>query len=541
MEDVMQDIRLSQIGYGRFIPARVVLLNDTKATLKDMKGNVIKTVCCEDTQVDAASGDQAAICDLGTLDEGEYLFAAVHDTEKISVNKDTYKEPLRKLLKGFYFQRCGCALDERFAGAWKHKACHTAQARLWNDPEKTMDAAGGWHDAGDYGRYSGPGAVAVAHMLYAYILFPSSFCVALDIPETGNGIPDVLNECRVELDWLLKMQRNDGAIYHKVSKKLFAPFIMPEKDLETEYVMPPSHCATAAACACFALAAFVWNVYDREYSARLEAAALGAWKWLEDNPDFVPFRNPEGVHTGEYGDNDVRDELFWASAELFALTGDEKFLSCAEKYEPEVSLYSFGWRDVSAFGALCLLTRAKDKLTADFYRKVLDRFVANAEHIAAQCSKSGYGTSLHENAYIWGSNMTVLTNAMLLIAAFLICGNSSFAVCAFDQVAYLYGMNALDVCFVTGMTERSYKNPHHRPSASDGVDRPVPGLVSGGPNNRFCFPSTREKLAQEIPPAKYWLDETPSADTNEIAIYWNSPAVFAVSFMDAVSRGDIRV
>ena len=98
MEDVMRDIRLSQIGYGRFIPARVVLLNDTKATLKDMKGNVIKTVCCEETRVDAASGDHAAICDLGTLDEGEYLFAAVHDTEKISVNKDTYKSILNEYI-----------------------------------------------------------------------------------------------------------------------------------------------------------------------------------------------------------------------------------------------------------------------------------------------------------------------------------------------------------------------------------------------------------------------------------------------------------
>ena len=103
------------------------------------------------------------------------------------------------------------------------------------------------------------------------------------------------------------------------------------------------------------------------------------------------------------------------------------------------------------------------------------------------------------------------------------------------QWHYALGMNALDLCFITGFGERSVLHPHHRPSEADGIDAPVPGLISGGPNNRFCFPHTKEKLGDKIPPAKYFLDETPSADTNEIAIYWNSPAVFVGAYFNALS------
>ena len=102
------------------------------------------------------------------------------------------------------------------------------------------------------------------------------------------------------------------------------------------------------------------------------------------------------------------------------------------------------------------------------------------------------------------------------------------------QWHYALGLNALDTCFVTGFGERPVLYPHHRPSGADGIGAPVPGLISGGPNQRFPYPATRERLG-DTPPAKYFLDETPSADTNEIAIYWNTPAVFTAAFFNALS------
>lgn len=106
------------------------------------------------------------------------------------------------------------------------------------------------------------------------------------------------------------------------------------------------------------------------------------------------------------------------------------------------------------------------------------------------------------------------------------------------QWNYAFGMNALDLCFVTGLGENSVMNPHHRPSGADGIDAPVPGLISGGPNKCFPYPSSKERLGNDLPAAKYYLDETPSADTNEIAIYWNSPTVFVGAFMNDPNHKD---
>ena len=103
------------------------------------------------------------------------------------------------------------------------------------------------------------------------------------------------------------------------------------------------------------------------------------------------------------------------------------------------------------------------------------------------------------------------------------------------QWHYALGMNALDTCFVTGFGEKSVLRPHHRPSGADGVEAPVPGLISGGPNKRFPYPATKEKLGEDTPPAKYFLDEMPSADTNEIAMYWNSPAIFVGAYLNALT------
>lgn len=124
--------------------------------------------------------------------------------------------------------------------------------------------------------------------------------------------------------------------------------------------------------------------------------------------------------------------------------------------------------------------------------------------------------------------------AMLLNAR--LTGRQDMLLAALDQWHYALGMNALDTCFVTGFGDHPVMNIHHRPSASDGIEAPVPGLISGGPNHAFPYPSTRERLGSRTPPAKYFLDETPSADTNEIAIYWNSPAVFVGACFHAISQ-----
>ncbi len=527
MVDVSSKIRINQVGYATGLPQRVILLSEEPLMVRDASGRELRRFEPANLTLDPASGDRVASVDLGITEPGDYTLKCGPETRNITVRKAPWGKVTNALIKGFYYQRCGCELPVKYAGVYTHPACHVQPAVDWQDRHIKRRITGGWHDAGDYGKYVGPGAVAAAHLLYAWKLFPQGCSDALHIPETGNGVPDILNETRFELEWLLKMQRSDGAFHHKLAKACFAPFIMPEDDLETEYLLPVSHCATGAACACLALASRVYRVFDEPFADRMLASALHAWGWLIQHPDFVPYQNPEGVRTGQYGDQSDTDERFWAACELYAATGEPEYLSAAEAlFSEDLALTQFGWANVAGMGALCCLTDIKGSV---LYDRVKQAFLSQSEQALRLSSRSGYGTALSEDRYIWGSILPIMSNALAMIVSERLTGREEMLEAALNQWDYALGMNALDLCFVTGFGEKTVMHPHHRPSGADGIDAPVPGLISGGPNQRFPYSATREKLGEDTPPAKYFLDETPSADTNEIAIYWNSIAVLTAS------------
>ena len=533
----LPDFRLNQAGYASGLPVCVAVLSESAVRLTDADGRVLRTFGAVPVPPDDASGDRVRLLDLGLLPPGTYWLESGGAARKLEISGLPWDEVACALIRGLYFQRCGCALLKEHAGPFAHPACHTAEAVDWEHRSVRRRVTGGWHDAGDYGKYTGPGAVTVAHLLYAWKLFPAGCSGFLNIPESGNGIPDILNEARYELDWLLQMQRPDGAFHHKLTKAAFAPFIMPQDDPETEYLMPVSHCATAAACACLALASRIWRDFDAAFAGRMLEASRQAWNWLRSNPDFVPFRNPEGVRTGPYGEWTDLDDRFWAACELYAATGENGFRREAETlYASGQNLTRFGWADVGGMAALCCLFDLKESAGDVLYTELKKDFLRQSEQVLALCGKSGYGTALAPDQYTWGSILTVMGNAMALILHSLLTGSPEARNAALLQWHYALGMNALDLCFVTGFGERSVLHPHHRPSGSDGIDAPVPGLIAGGPNKRFPYQQTRDKLGEDTPPAKFYLDELPSADTNEIAIYWNSPAVFTAAYVNMLSR-----
>ena len=579
-------IRANMLGYLPGLSKKVVVLSDDDLLVLDEKGNEVKSFKNIELKFDEASGDHVASIDLGDLSEGNYILKSGDAERKISVQKQAYRDVTNALIKGLYYQRCGCALEEKYAGIYTHAACHTAPAIEWDDSimhvsengvcfkegaeplKKTV--IGGWHDAGDYGKYVGPGAVTVAHMLYAYLLFPDGCSDALNIPETGNGTPDILNEARWELEWILKMQKDDGSFYHKLTKARFAPFIMPEDDKEQEYLIPVSHCATEAAIAALALASRVYEKFDKDFSEKMLEAALKGWKWVEANPEFKPYIQPEGVRTGYYGDWNDKDERFWAACELYAATSDTKYKAVAEKiykdaknpelikkemennpyfermkkwnpdFKPPVGLNvtQYGWADVAGLGALCCLFEIGKNGNGTAAGEVLGEelkkdFLEKSKEALNLVKISGYGTANEHDKYVWGSILTIMSNAMTMIVDWKLTGNTEMRDAALNQLNYALGLNALDISFITGFGERRVMNPHHRPSGADGIEEPVPGLISGGPNSGMNYPETKEKL-KGTAPAKCYLDELPSADTNEIAIYWNSPAIFVAACFNAI-------
>ncbi len=532
----LPSIRVNQTGYAAGLPVCAAVITDTAVCLRDAEGCQIREWAPASVSVDPASGEKVVLLDLGLLPEGDYVLENGAERRGVAVRKKPWEAVTAALLKGLYYQRCGCALEKARAGVYARPACHAAMAEDWQDRTVHRRVTGGWHDAGDYGKYTGPGAVAAAHLLYAWKLSPEGCPGPLNLPESGNGVPDILNEARWELEWLLQMQRTDGAFHHKLTKARFAPFIMPQDDREKEYLMPVSHCATGAACACLALGSRVYRAFDTPFANRMLLSALRAWDWLEAHPDFVPFRNPEGVRTGEYGDRSDRDERFWAACELLAATGEDRFRQAAEEgYAAGQNLTHMGWADVGGLGMLCCLFDLQEKGGPVLHTRLKQDFLAQSERVLALSLASGYGTALSADGYGWGSILPVMGNAMAMILNERLTGRKDMLSGALLQWHYALGMNALDTCFVTGFGDRRVLHPHHRPSGADGIGAPVPGLISGGPNKRFPYPATREKLGEQTPPARYFLDETPSADTNEIAIYWNSPAIFVGACLNALS------
>ena len=347
--------RINQTGYAEGLPVYAAVLAKAPVTLKDAAGKIIPIEGNAMPRLDEASGDEVALANLGELKAGTYTLESAEGQRTLSVSEKPWKAVTNALIKGLYYQRCGCELKPEHAGIYSHPACHTAPASDWEDRSVLRRVTGGWHDAGDYGKYVGPGAVTVGHMLYAWKLFPEGCSDDLNIPETGNGMPDILNEARYELEWMLQMQRSDGAFHHKLTKARFAPFIMPQDDKEPEYLMPIGHCATASACACLALAYRVYGAFDEAFANRMLLAARRAWDWLmKHTTDYVPFRNPEGVFTGWYGEKTDKDDRFWAACEMFAATGETEYRAEAERlYAEGQQLTAFGWADVGGMGALC--------------------------------------------------------------------------------------------------------------------------------------------------------------------------------------------
>lgn len=533
----------------------IELMQGVTGSIEDSAMTAGRTVMEGDAQdmgTDEASGDHVYTADFSGIEqEGTYIVVneAGDRSHRFRIGTDVYRKLQNDMTKALYYQRCGCELEKEYAGAYTHPRCHTKEAVLWENHSVVKEVQGGWHDAGDYGRYISPAAVAVGHLLYAYYLFPESFEDSLNLPESGNGIPDVLNECRYELEWMLKMQDEEGGAYHKLTSERHADFIMPQDDAAQFYLFPVSSMATADYAASMALASRVYRQFDGIFADRLFDAAMKAYGWLEKHPEYVGFQNPESCNTGEYDDVCDLDERLWAAAEMLVTTGEQKYQEhFSQLLKEDLTKTDFGWTDVSGFAALAVLTDASRRASAESRENLRSAVLTEADRLVSAAEKSGYGVAMEPDDYVWGSNMVVLNRGMLLVLAALITGQGTvdgafdsktsdgrakrYEETALAQMNYLLGMNAVDYSYVTGYGEHAYKHPHNRPTECDGIELPMPGWVSGGPFKTPCDEVGREQIPAGTPPMKCYVDHAACYSLNEITIYWNSPAVFVTAFIN---------
>ncbi|MBR3701373.1 MAG: glycoside hydrolase family 9 protein [Clostridiales bacterium] len=527
-------INLNQVGYLPNAVKVAVMNGDAitdKASVVDCatgkavyEGDVAAASMNKSTGRNEARFDFSSVTAPGTYK----IVAGDKESFEFKIGADVYDEAFKASLRMFYLQRCGMELTSDLAGDYAHPACHTEKATVFGTSEK-IDVSGGWHDAGDYGRYVVSGAKAAADLMLAYKLYPNAFDDALNIPESGNGVPDVIDEVRYELDWLFKMQNSEGGVYHKVTCANFPGFVMPEEETEELIVTPVSTTATADFAAVMAMASVVFAEFDMPYSQRCLDAATRATNYLESHKGVEGTKNPDGIVTGEYPDDKDIDERIWAYAELYKATGesvyDEEFSKLMQSGASCAA--DLGWQGVSAYAGYAYLSApTKGK----FYDAVLASFMGGIADVEATASTDSYNSSLKE--YPWGSNMTIANNGMYVLLYDKIAGYAKGDEIARQQLNYLLGTNGTGYCFLTGFGTLSPTAPHHRPSQAKKAA--VPGMVAGGPNQNLEDPYAQNVLA-DTAPALCYADSDQAYSLNEVTIYWNSPVVFLFAYVK--SRG----
>lgn len=483
--------------------------------------------------IDKNSGDALWIADFTNITaSGTYYIEAGNERSPLfKIGDSVYSDLTKAVLKMFYYQRCGgSGIGGGYAGRFAHSPCHMGKA-IYFDPNDPVyggveaDVSGGWHDAGDYGRYITPAAKTVVDLMMASELLPG-------ISSLDFGGPDRLpGEIRYELEWMMKMQHPvTGGVYHKVTTQNHAPVgILPENDHAQLYLSPVSAQATGSFAAAMAHASRYYSTHDHVFAGKCISAAEKAWNWLIMNPQQEEYKDPSFFHTGAYGDTVSFDERYWAAAELFSATGAEEYLSFLnENPLPEPG---FGWVNNGSYAMTAFLLSDKADKDSALYNRVKECFIEDADRICKMSKKDGYGISLDH--YPWGSNMGAANNAMALLVAYKLNPDPDYIRIAMDHFHYLMGRNTNGISYVTGFGEYSAKNPHHRPSMILGSA--VPGMLTGGPFGRITelkMDPASELFSKDTPPAKCYADLAASFSSNEICIYWNSPLVFVLAFFN---------
>lgn len=527
-------IFINQAGYApSAVKTAVMPFECSSFAVVDINGNKVYEGVTESLGYDSCSGDNVWRADFSALKETG-IYRIISEGEKsagFSISEGVYEKPLNDMLRAFYFLRCGTGLDDEHAGVYRHGRCHDTVASEWFNHDIKKDVCGGWHDAGDYGRYVTAGACALAHLLYAYLLFPKLRKTDMNIPESKNGIPDILNECRIELEWIMKMQKEDGGVYHKATTAQHAPFVMPEDDRAELYLLPVSSMATADTAAICAMASRIYNEYDKDFSERLRNTAEKAYEWLEKNPCFLPFSNPEGCNTGGYGEHEDRSNRYWAAAEMYALTSKEKYHGEFKRLmEEDFNRTNLGYADVGGFGSLTYIMLT-DNADSEICEKLKAEFIGKAFWLKELADNSGYGVAMAAQDYGWGSNMAVMKRGMHFILADMFMKKQTFKTYTQRLADYLLGSNPLGISYLSGTGSYRINYPHLRPAHADGIEECIPGMVSGGANRTPNDPDARLLIPEGTPPMKCFADDVGCYSLNEITIYWNSPAVFVFSYL----------
>lgn len=520
--------KLAVVNYG-VDPGEIFRLLDAE-TLQPIYESTVEEAVVRDR----ASGDYVHKLDFSNFNQAGNYYLSMPGKEYSSgpfrINHAVYNHAAIVAMESFYYQRCGTRVDN--GTSWTHPVCHIDDALFYDNPENSIDASGGWHDAGDYAKFNVTTAVSAAFLLYLYEHKPDHFIDGqLNIPENGNGIPDLLDEVRWGLEWMLKMQNEEGGVYFKVSEKRWSGEYLPHQDPDTRYIFEVSSTATADVAAVSALASRLYKNYDSEFSEALKVAAEDAWSFLEEHPEIVPkggFTNPPDVIGGEYRDIRDLDERLWAAVELYKLTGSDKYHNWFLKHyrQAGTNTQPVSWQNVAGFALYSYMLMPRSLQNHEVRQQILNGVISSADRITRRVENSEYRIALSAEEFYWGSNSVVLGYAFDLVQAYEITGMEMYKMAALDQLHYILGRNPFGLSYVTGVGFQAVHHPYHQFSIKLNGAGPVPGMVVGGPNSA----NQLNNIELSEYPLKAYEDSEKNYMVNETAINYTAPFIYLAGY-----------
>src|SRR5215813_3383701 len=379
-------IRNPQVGYDNsvhFTPGQ------NYAVVDRTSGAILKRgtpTAWNNGATDTVSGDKAWWFDFSDVTTpGTYTVVDLDKGSRsveFAINDRVYRSVLKHAVRMYYYQRAGFEKTAATAGAdWADGASHMRagqdpQARPWkarrsfakSDVSQIKDLHGGWFDAGDYNKYTSSTARAVIVLLRAYDENPNAFGDDSGIAESGNGIPDILDEVKWALEWLERMQNSDGSLLCVQGLDHASP---PSAATGPSYYGAATTAASLMGAAAFAYAAKIYSARSeadfRGYGNDLATRAKKAWDWATANPSVLYYNNDDTKQPGSRGLASGQQEMddaqrlfakFEAAVYLYELTGDVSYKGFVEpNYTSIVASYGPTQEDTDRQEALLYYTR----------------------------------------------------------------------------------------------------------------------------------------------------------------------------------------
>jgi hypothetical protein len=505
--------------------------------------------------VSELAGDRVWHADFSALRKpgAYYLYDPARKVRSYAfrIADDVYRPVLVDSVRTFYYQRSGTPVTARHGGNWHHSGAHLGpgqdRAARYIQGGKALgqprDLRGGWFDAGDLNKYVPYLEATLFDLLWAYELNPQVFGDDTNIPESGNGVPDLLDEVKWELDWLQKMQDTDGGVFNRVGGRSYdngpPP---PSSDTQPRFYTAKTTWATAVAAASFAHAARIYDRFDRAFpgfAARLRDAARLAWTYLEAHPEMSPADGSDGERTlaaTAAGSNQSADRRarVYAAAELFKTCGEAPFRQYVDRWAPDIAataengLHPFqGAKHLDPLNhqaltqALFVYAATKGASPA-----VVRPFQEALSHIAEEIRGATGGADdpylayHYADHYCWGSNQCKGRWGRVLLMAMALGQNRAHHAAYREIIAgylhFIHGRNPLSLCFLTSMThagaDRCATEIFHQwfrdgsPLYDGSQSRfgAPPGYLAGGPNKFFSVDWIRPPYGE--PPMKAYRD-----------------------------------